>query len=246
MLAQRITVGDALVREGRYEAASNAYIETARKARRAGVTQIEGRALLGDVALWAALGRFRWEYRPRAEEAGRRLARTSDAVLMPFREAAAKTLDALAHPGRLPNSPPVAMGSATHTPALLYAPGISTNALQKASTIGRSGDGRRPQWADVGFHVGPDGSVSNVAVLRHSGSYNDGWIGIVTQALGERRYAAYPTDAHPPGVDRIERYVLVFDRITVTQSRLKDQAATGNIDTIDLTPSDRTSAKTDG
>ena len=94
----------------------------------------------------------------------------------------------------------------------------------------------RDQWADVGFWIGQDGKVSEVEILRSSGS--KGWLKPVLGNIGKRIYAPLRKDGDTaPGFYMIERYTLTARwESDTTGTRMRRREATPRIERLDLTP----------
>lgn len=93
------------------------------------------------------------------------------------------------------------------------------------------------QWVDVGFWIGQNGKVSDVEILRSSGS--TGWAKPVLTNIGRRVYAPLKAEAgdSTPGFYMIERYTLtarVSDGVE-TGTRLRTRDVTPRIERLDLT-----------
>lgn len=69
----------------------------------------------------------------------------------------------------------------------------------------------QPRWADVGFWIAPDGTVSDIATIQQSTDMDDGWLALATKALTQRYL---PLDVPPgsPWLIRVERYLFVSDQ----------------------------------
>lgn len=94
----------------------------------------------------------------------------------------------------------------------------------------------RDQWADVGFWIGQDGVVTDVEVLRSSGS--KGWIRPVLTNISKRIYAPLRKDSDAaPGFYMIERYTLTARFETDnTGTHIRRREPTPRIERLDITP----------
>ncbi len=134
-------------------------------------------------------------------------------------------------------------GGATR-PVLLYsepiqmAPssvGRSSSGLESSTSLRVAAQDYRDQWADVAFWIGADGRVSEVEVLRSSGS--KGWLKPVLENIGKRIYAPLKTDGDAtPGFYMIERYTLTarFEDDN-TGTRIRRREPVPRIERIDIT-----------
>jgi len=92
------------------------------------------------------------------------------------------------------------------------------------------------QWADIGFWVGPDGHVSEIDMLRTSGSTS--WIKPVLKNISKRIYAPLKrTGDAAPGFYMVERYTQTanFENET-TGTGIRTREPTPRAVWIDLTP----------
>jgi tetratricopeptide (TPR) repeat protein len=88
-------------------------------------------------------------------------------------------------------------------------------------------------WADIGFMVAPDGSVTDVEVLR--GSRARGWLKPFLTAAGMRRYAPLDLPAGSPGVYRVERFTWRPELIRPIGSLVRQPAGEPGIEILDIT-----------
>lgn len=92
------------------------------------------------------------------------------------------------------------------------------------------------QWVDIGFWIGPEGHVSDVEVLRSSGSTR--WVPPVLKNISARIYAPLKRDANArPGFYMIERYTQTANFVDeTTGTRIRTREATPRVVRIDITP----------
>lgn len=88
-------------------------------------------------------------------------------------------------------------------------------------------------WADVGFRIAPDGTVSDVEVIR--GSQSQGWVKPLLGAIADRRYAALDVANGHPGLYRVERISLRPEYGTMLGSRIRSRMGRPEIQVIDMT-----------
>lgn len=129
-------------------------------------------------------------------------------------------------------------------PMLLYSEPLTRTDPRAGATDGenkqapawtRVSTNSRGSWVDIGFWIGRDGKVTDVEVLRSSGS--EDWAKPVVKNIGKRIYAPLKSDADSaPGFYMIERYTLTA-RVTdgETGTRLRTREATPRIERLDLT-----------
>ena len=114
--------------------------------------------------------------------------------------------------------------------------GRSSGGLESSTSLRVAAQDYRDQWADVGFWIGPDGHVSEVEVLRSSGS--QGWLKPVLANVGKRIYAPLRTDGDAtPGFYMIERYTLTarYEEDN-TGTRIRRREPLPRIERLDITP----------
>jgi hypothetical protein len=108
---------------------------------------------------------------------------------------------------------------------------VATNVLARQARTSVVG-----QWADIGFWVGPEGHVSDLDMLRSSGS--TGWVKEVLKNISKRIYAPLKRSADAsPGFYMVERYTLTAnfeDETTATTIRTRGPSL--RVMRIDLTP----------
>jgi hypothetical protein len=95
------------------------------------------------------------------------------------------------------------------------------------------------RWLDIGFWVNPNGLVSDVEVLRSSGTLH--WAKWVSDSIKSRIYAPLSTKGREasPGFYMIERYSYTsryLDRDATTGSRIQTRSPNARIERLDITP----------
>lgn len=214
---ERLRVGEAFAREGRPFAALDHYAWVARSAKASGMPDIEGQAMLRSAVLLGVIATMVKSYVPSARRAAdailarqepaflpyRNGVRVLRAQLAPKRERAAVVQAAL----REIEPDPTAQGS-----VLVYNPPID---MQDAVFGTVAND--TPLWADVAFHIAPDGRVTEVETLRSAEQVDPRWVEIATRGLRDRRYA--PASIPADGLARVERYSFVADFVPFGRSR---------------------------
>jgi hypothetical protein len=247
VLAAQIEVGDMMARYGQVDAAVQRYDDVARRAHKLGQFNVEGTARLRVVALYCSIAEVNKSaeavYLPSARDVAKSLARDTNPVIKPY-GSAATLLVAKVSAKRGDESAIAAMtalyqqlGASGARPSLVYQPplkgmggpydgsikGSDWSLINSGTLIG--------QWADITFWVKPDGTVSDVDVLRGgigglSGprkpdpKFNPVWtIPLINQIAG-RRYTPLTMDKDSPGIMRVERYTFTAWLVTKTESRL--------------------------
>ena len=89
------------------------------------------------------------------------------------------------------------------------------------------------QWADIGFLVARDGSVSEVDVLR--GNRDLRWTAPYVKSVASRRYAPIALAPGQPGLYRVERFTWRADHVTPIGSLIKRPAGARTLQVLDLT-----------
>lgn len=88
-------------------------------------------------------------------------------------------------------------------------------------------------WADLGFMVNPDGSVSDVEILR--GTRSQTWLKPFIKAVEGRRYAPLKLEPGIPGLYRVERLTWRAEREVPRGSLIKQPAGYQAVETLDIT-----------
>ncbi|WP_150131769.1 MULTISPECIES: hypothetical protein [Sphingomonas] len=214
---ERLHVGEAFAREGRLIGALDHYDWVAKGAKSAGLPDIEGQAMLRSAVLLAAVGSMIKRFEPAARRAADAILARPEPAFLPYRngvrvlraqlapkrerEAAVRTAMRQIEPD------PNAKG-----PLLIYGPPID---MQDAVFGTVAND--TPLWADVAFHIAPDGRVTDVETLRSAEQVDERWVEIATRGLRDRRYA--PSTIPAGGLARVERYSFVADFVPFGRSR---------------------------
>jgi hypothetical protein len=95
------------------------------------------------------------------------------------------------------------------------------------------------RWLDIGFWVNPNGLVSDVEVLRSSGTLH--WAKWVGDSIKSRIYAPLSNKGRDasPGFYMVERYTYTaryLDRDTISGTRLQTRSPNPRIERLDITP----------
>ncbi|RSY78773.1 hypothetical protein DAH66_18195 [Sphingomonas koreensis] len=242
VLMQRLMTGDEFARSGQIVAAINVYRKVAKQADKAKLPQVRGHAMFREAVLYGAVSEVRLAYRSTAEDAIRRIEKTTQPELGPFREAAGMLRASLASARgdkQAIDKAVASLGTKVNKPVLIYAPTVQVDQANVAPTgIGLASLGldTGPQWIDVRFRIAADGTVHDVETLRQSDTVHGIWPKKVHEALAGRRYAPLRLAADDDGLARIERFTMVFDTHTPTGSRLRSLTLVGRLSSIDLTP----------
>lgn len=130
-------------------------------------------------------------------------------------------------------------------PVLLYEPPVLASPTNAANAtlarIGAAGEMRPMRdtatayihWADLGFMVNPDGSVSDVEVLR--GNRDQNWLKPFLKAVEQRRYAPLRLEPGSPGLYRVERLTWRAEREAAIGSLIKRPSGYQALETLDIT-----------
>lgn len=245
---KRLEVGDAFVRQATEEAgvpvtlrsklqmAIATYDAVAARAARLGLSDVRGRAMLRGASLYAQMSGGGGMYQGEANRRIAALRATTDPAMQRYRDAAL-LLEARMAYGRGDPAPMERLLAATtvrtRQPMLVAAPRMDLRLLA------RCGSGMRydfkDQWIDYEFTVGRDGRVAD-PVERRRGRHADGrWIAEVERSLAGRRYLPLDLPETSPGLQRLERFVLVSDQAVATGTRLSGSCGAPTILTMDLT-----------
>jgi hypothetical protein len=237
---QRLAVGDAFAKEGRFIAARDVYNKVADQANAAGDTRIKGYALFRVAGLYAAIATKVPDYRESAYRSLRRIDETTEPDLAPFREAAkflrCRMEDAAGGKGGRA-CVQAFRADRIATAELIYAPPIDLTNWRRENTsyvVVPHGDATA-QWADIAFWVAPDGTVRDIDTVRTSANADGHWLKLVTEALGKRLYRPLKLASSEPGLRRIERYSLVYDLVLAKGTRIRARSPVPHVEILDLT-----------
>lgn len=250
VLGARTELADAYAKSRRIDLALDTYKDVAARARKLGLTGVEGYARLREAALlWALNEADVPGYADEMRHAIDSLIAETDPKLAPFAfgarlikvRIAAKHGDSAAIDRLMADYRRTAPAS-TRT-ILLYSPPIEQNpasaARQAASgeTLNQMAmDDFDNQWVDISFWVAPDGHVTDAGVLRQSGKLNDYWVKPILRSINGRRYAPLAMDPNQPGALRVERYTFTSrwaNNVTGTHMRTREPMP--QVEMVDLT-----------
>jgi hypothetical protein len=127
-------------------------------------------------------------------------------------------------------------------PLLIKDAQVVEAASMAARHASKFGDGMVPtwttsspvlRWVDIGFMVGPDGTVSDAEILR--GGAGRAWAEPYVEAIGKRRYAPIALPEGSPGLYRVERYTMRARRIVPSDSLVRQPKGTEAVEVLDIT-----------
>jgi hypothetical protein len=253
---ERIELGDAYARAGRFKGSEMQYAGIARRAHKLGLVEIEGLALLRIATLNTRLAEQNHAmFASSARQAIDALLARREPALQPYQVAAGQLsflLAAQTTPGpeldrlvaQYPRQPAGAPAR------MLYAPAIALTASPQGvrngfgSNTGAIGlfnagmpatgmDSYVGQWIDVAFTIGADGRISDAHISRSGDrvALKKGWAEQVVRAISVRRYAPQAQ----PSYGR-ERYTFTANLVAVTGSRLQARDPTPRLVRADLGP----------
>jgi hypothetical protein len=240
IFVQRLAVGDAFAKNGRFIAARDVYNRVASQADAAGDVRVKGYALFRVAGLYTTIAAKVPDYRETAYQSLRRIDETTEPDLAPFREAAkflrCRMEDRAGSDGGRA-CVQAAGADRVATAELIYAPPIDLTNWRRENTsyvVVPHGDATT-QWADVAFWIAPDGAVREIDIARTSANANGPWLKLVTEALGKRVYRPLKFAPSDPGLRRIERYSLVYDLVAAKGSHIPVRSTLPHIEILDLT-----------
>ncbi|MEZ0242234.1 MAG: hypothetical protein ACAH11_02585 [Sphingomonas sp.] len=254
VLVARVEVADSLAQFGRFDLAEQRYNDVIRQARRLNLPVVEGFAMLRIASMRAQMAEedpSKW--RKRAYESIDALINSPKPEHKPFARAASvlRTRLAVQSGDKAAVDRMIAdmRSHPTSQPVLLYAESIKPP--QQSGRAGANGSVTMrgatqdfdDQWVDISFWVSPDGTTTDVDVLRQSDHFDSAWAAPIMASIRTRRYAPLKLDPSDPGILRVERYTLTSRWTTNTGSRLRDREATPRIEMLDLSAEDPAAAK---
>ena len=252
MIAQ-IEVGDSRAKLGYPEEAFRIYEDVEKKARSAGLARIGDYALFRHGAMLHALGETQkiTKFTDEGIERIRKAATNADATSVDIKlmaEVYLARLDRKSGNQATTNAILkrfVEAGGAKR-PLLISSYPIRTvdtvpdEYSKKMAILPTLGGNFEDRWIDIGFWVNANGNVSDLEVLRASGS-TTGWVKPVLDSVQSRIYAPLkvtPEDSNP-AFYMVERYTYTArfrESQDVTGSRLATRSTTPRVERIDLTP----------
>lgn len=238
VLMQRLMIGDEYARAGRLRAAEDVYRKVARQARKAGELHVLGHAMMRDAVVFGAIASVAPEYRQTAEDKIARIEDSDEPQLAGFRDAAKLLRASLA--GLEGDLPALEKAIATvnpqkfDKPLLIYAPSYSLEDDLTPNQMMPTSAGA-PEWIDLRFRIGADGTVHNVEILRDSGNLGRDWAKSVSRAVAGRRYAPLALPAGSEGVTRVERFSYIHDVMSATHTRIRGRGSRGRLTSLDIT-----------
>lgn len=243
ILLQRLDTAGQLTRDARIIGARQIYEDVIKRAAKNGYPGIEAEAMFQAATLYVTLASVNSDFRGAAAKWVSRLERRDEPEFAPYRQGIALVklqLDASTAPrseraAMLAKAKPLT----TRDAFLLSEPDVQYSVSNKVlAGVSGGGGGDKPEWADVAFFVQPDGSVRDVSVIEQSAVKPGSWLSKKTEAVGQRRYA--PFSGAP--IYRVERYTMVYNYSSTTESRIKSRSARGILNTTDVTKGYQTPA----
>jgi hypothetical protein len=123
-----------------------------------------------------------------------------------------------------PEAEPTADQAAAQESARYLEPNLAAPGPSDASAV---------QWADIGYMVAADGTVSEVDVLR--GNRDLRWTEPFVKRIANRRYAPLALAPGQPGLYRVERLTWRAQHVVPTGSLIKRAAGPRTLQVLDLT-----------
>ncbi|WP_298808961.1 hypothetical protein [uncultured Sphingomonas sp.] len=240
ILLQRLDTANQLTRTGRIEAARQIYEDVVKRAAKNGYPGVEGEAIFQAATLYATLASINPRFRDAADRWAARLDKRDEPEIVQYREGIRLVKLQLAASKASPKERAAMLAEAkplaTRDAFLLSEPNVTFNVSNAGAATTQSGGASggsndKPEWADVGFFVRPDGSVADILVVAQSEAKPGSWLSIKQGAVAERRYA--PFKGEP--IYRVERYTMVHDFSDATGTRLKMRSARGILNTTNVT-----------
>jgi hypothetical protein len=240
ILLQRLDSANQLTRTGRIEAARQIYEDVVKRAAKNGYPGVEGEAIFQAATLYATLASINPNSRDAADRWAARLDKRQEPEIAQYREGIRLVKLQLAASKASPEQRAAMLAGAkplaTRDAFLLSEPDVTFNVSNPVSRSVQSGalsggTSEKPEWADVGFFVRPDGSVGDVSVVAQSDVKPGSWLSIKTDAVAARRYAPFPGAP----IYRVERYTMVHNYGEATGTHLKMRSARGILNTTDVT-----------
>jgi hypothetical protein len=236
ILLQRLDTANQLTRDARIIAARQIYDDVIKRAAKAGYPGVEAEAMFQAATLYTTLSSINPDYRGEAAKRVARLEQRGEPEFAPYRQGIAlvklqldaSKVSAMERATMLAQAKPLA----TRDAFLLSEPETAFSVSNKTlAGVSGGGGSDKPEWADVAFTVQPDGTVGDVSVIAQSEVKPGSWLPLKTKAVAGRRYA--PFTGAP--LYRVERYTMVYDFSSITETRIKSRSARGVLNTTDVT-----------
>lgn len=210
------------------------YDEVAAQARRIGNVPVEGHALFRKASVLTEVARDQPIYRDRALQAIAAVREHDGAAFAPFRSAGVMLQARIdVREGKAAEARRLLAtlsDEERQSPLLIDEPFLDLSGYQLENSTADD----RPQWADVGFWVRPDGAVQDVEVVQQSKNSPGAWLKAKVANVEKRTYAPLPVGPDSPGVYKVERYSMIFDRVSgLGRVRIRNDG--GRLTTMDVT-----------
>lgn len=245
VLAAKVEIGDSLMTFRRIDYARQIYSEVIHDAGRLKQYRVQGFAMLHLASMFTQLAETDSNWLGSARNALDKLIASQVPEHRPF-VMAARMLKARLDARRGDTKALDALIAEMHAapsekPLLLYAPPIKTGLSPVTDQTGGSTTQRmqmasvEDQWADIGFWVSPDGTPTDVDILRTSPGNQPGWLKPVIEAIKGRRYAPLKREKGDPGILRVERYTLTARwSSNETGTHMRTRSPEARIEMLDL------------
>lgn len=238
---QRLEVAEIFMRQGRGRTAVNMLDAIAERAHEQGWSRVEAEARLRAAALYAARSTSAPELRAQARERLAQLRAMTAPEAKAYADAAVLIDARIAQLDGDEQALALARAKAQATKVdraiLVYAPTVDLGQALIVGNVSRVYDAK-DQWVDVRYTVAPDGSVRDLTELNRGKDANGRWIDVAKDSVVNRQYLPLAQAADGPGMERLERFVLVSALDTRVGSRLRLPYGTPRLQSVDLSPLD--------
>lgn len=231
-MREELQFADDMVSQGTWRFGDDTYARIQRRAAASGHNDIAAAAAFRRA--WLALALTRTHDAERFADEAVTLAGPGDATMAQLREIVRTRIvirkgddgavDALAARIRQ---------AADGRPTLLYAPPVDD--INPPPSLVNSGfqRDRGIRFADIGYWIRPDGTVTDAELLRTNGLGQ--WSPVILEHVRARRYVPLRLTEGQPGLYRIDRFTVRGTRDTPTGTRLAQRMGRLSVHVIDLT-----------
>ncbi len=231
-MREELQFADDMVSQGTWRFGDDTYARIQRRAAASGHNDIAAAAAFRRA--WLALALTRTHDAERFADEAVTLAGPGDATMAQLREIVRTRIairkgddgavDALAARIRQ---------AADGRPTLLYAPPLDD--INPPPSLVNSGfqRDRGIRFADIGYWIRPDGTVTDAELLRTNGLGQ--WSPVILEHVRARRYVPLRLTEGQPGLYRIDRFTVRGTRDTPTGTRLAQRMGRLSVHVIDLT-----------
>jgi len=241
--AQRLLVAAVFAREGRIETAVNMCDAVAARAAEMGWGALQGEAMFRAAALYGMASTVDQMFNGEAQKRLRALEALDVPGARPYVDAAVliqvKLAEMRGDRKALATAQARARTMRVDRPILLIAPRADLQAASSGGGVQPVFD-TRDQWVDLSYVIAPDGHVRDLQEIGRGARASGRWIEVAREVIAKREYVPLDQPASGPGLDQLERAVLVSDLAPALETRIRANRGAPRIQFVNLTARDAT------